>query len=44
MIDVIGADFIHELVGAGEEELNFLPVFLLLHVLMESHGAGEMGV
>ena len=37
MIEVIGADFIHERVRVGEEELDVLHVFLLHHVVMEPY-------
>ena len=35
LIEVIGADFIHEGVRVGEEELDVGPIFLLHHVVME---------
>ena len=35
LIEVIGADFIHERVRVGEEELDVGPIFLLHHVVME---------
>ena len=35
LIEVIGADFLHEGVGVDEEELDVAPIFLLHHVVME---------
>ena len=43
MIEVIGADFIHERVRVGEQELDVLPVFLLHHFVMEPNAVYEIG-
>ena len=43
MIEFIGADFIHERVRVGEEELDVDIVFLLHHVVMEPNDTSEMG-
>ena len=42
-IEVIGADFLHEGVGVGEEELKVITIFLLQHVIMEPNYTSEIG-
>ena len=42
LIDVIGADFIHEGGDVGEEELDVVPVYHHHHVLLEPTRRDEM--
>ena len=43
LIEVIGAHFIHDGIGVGEDELDVVTVFLLHHVIMEPNVTYEMG-
>ena len=41
LIEVIGADLIHDGVGVGEEELDVFRIFLLHHVIVEPNPTFE---
>ena len=42
LVEVLGAFFIHERVGVGEEQLNIVSIFLLLHLILKPKEERDM--